>query len=320
MSLCYYHAPRNWKCLTIFPSICTLFMCPRNNLPVLSQERPPTPSPVRSNDHSETGQGRDIEVKACTSPARFLNAQRQFYQGDPNYVPPVTLLDRWRLTPFTSAFLKENQVALFLAYRKGEVVGRISATRHAAHDQTHGDHVGFFGHFEARDQATTHQLLDHACRWLREHGAETMRGPVDLSTNHRCGVLVEGEEEPPFPFMPYNPLHYRAYFESYGLQPVKRLLTIRLHGDPLLLGRAGSDLLGHTIGKALPPDVIRSSCFRRQIHPSSVGRPGCKRATGVGRTDLPACELRTHRNEPARKPLATIHFHHQGPVTVRGRI
>jgi len=48
---------------------------------------------------------------------------------------------------------------------------------------------------------------------------------------------VGGDEEPPFPFMAYNPPHYRDYFESYGLETVKRLLSIRLHGATLKLER-----------------------------------------------------------------------------------
>ena len=237
-------------------------MGPRNNLPVLSQERASTPSPLQLNERSQTGPSRDIEVRLCASPARFLNAQRNFYQDDPNYPPPVTLLDRWRLTPFTSAFIKANQVALFLAYCKGEIVGRISATRNLAHDQFHGDRVGFFGHFEARDEATAHQLLDHACRWLREHGAETVRGPVDLSTNHRCGVLVGGEEEPPFPFMAYNPLHYHEYFESYGMEAVKRLLSIRLHGATLKLERLETFVEKLSQRRSIHLRPVRSSEFR----------------------------------------------------------
>jgi hypothetical protein len=209
------------------------------------------------------GQSEEIEIQPCNSPARFLKAQRSFYQDDPNYVPPVVLLDRWRLTPFTSAFLKENHVALFLAYRGTEIVGRISATRNVAHDQFHGDRVGFFGHFEARDEAIAHKLLEHACGWLREHGAETVRGPVDLSTNHRCGVLLGGDQEPPFPFMAYNPPHYADYFESYGLQPVKRLLSIRLHGATLQLERLESFVEKLSQRRKIHLRPVRSSEFRK---------------------------------------------------------
>ncbi len=248
-------------CAMICRSFATSFMCPRTNLPVLSQDPAATPAPFPAR--SAAAAQSKIEVKPCGSAARFLKAQNAFYEGDPNYVPPVVLLDRWRLTPFTSVFMKENKVALFLAWRDGEIVGRISATRSPAHDQFHGDRVGFFGHFEARDEAAAHALLEHACRWLREHGAETVRGPVDLSTNHRCGVLAGGDREAPFPFMAYNPPSYRDYFESYGLEVVKRLLSIRLHGATLQLERLETFItrLGQRRKIHLKP--VRSSEFRK---------------------------------------------------------
>jgi len=236
---------------------------PLTDLPEVSHQRPAKPSPVRLPQSSDTAQDREIEIRHCRSAARFLRAQRGFYQGDPNYAPPVVLLDRWRLTPLTSVFVKANQVALFLAYRGGEVVGRISATRNVEHDRFHGDRVGFFGHFEARDRAAAYKLLEHACRWLRDRGAKTVRGPVDLSTNHRCGVLIGGDAEPPFPFMSHNPPQYSDYFQSYGLQPIKRLLSIRLHGATLHLERLETFVarLGERRKIHLKP--VRSSEFRK---------------------------------------------------------
>jgi acetyltransferase (GNAT) family protein len=259
--VCYDFAAR--EALSVNPGFrhfTTVFMSSRANLPVLSQDPAATPavSPTRSQARTES----KIEVKPCSSAARFLKVQNAFYQGDPNYAPPVVLLDRWRLTPWTSVFMKENQVALFLAWRDGKVVGRISATRNPAHDQVHGDRVGFFGHFEARDQAAAHALLEHACRWLREHGAETVRGPVDLSTNHRCGVLVGGDQEPPFPFMAYNAPHYRDYFESYGMEVVKRLLSIRLHGATLQLERLETFITKVSQRRKIHLKPVRSSEFR----------------------------------------------------------
>lgn len=238
-------------------------MCPRTNLPVLNQERSSAPSPGPVQMRPEPAPGAKIEVRPCKSAALFLRAQSAFYPGDPNYVPPVILLDRWRLTPWTSVFMKENHVALFLAWRDGEIVGRISATRSPAHDKFHNDCVGFFGHFEARDQAAAHALLDHACGWLREHGAETVRGPVDLSTNHRCGVLVGGDQEPPFPFMAYNPLPYREYLESYGLEVIKRLLSIRLHGATLQLERLETFITKVRQRRKIQLKPVRSSEFRK---------------------------------------------------------
>ncbi|HEY2932687.1 MAG TPA: hypothetical protein VGK99_13165 [Acidobacteriota bacterium] len=190
----------------------------------LGQQVDTEPAPVRS-----------VEIFPCHAPVRFLNLQREFYRGDPNYVPPLTLVDRWRITPWTSAFLRRNEVGFFVARSNGHAVGRISVARNRAHDEYYGDRVGFFGHFEARDGNVAHALLDHAAAWLHARGASAMRGPVDLSTNYRCGLLVKGDPGPPTVMMPYNPPEYRNYLESYGLAEVKRLLAFRLKKETLNL-------------------------------------------------------------------------------------
>ena len=37
-------------------------------------------------------------------------------------------------------------------------------------------------------------LLDAAAHWLRERGCDRMVGPMDLSMNDECGILIEGHE------------------------------------------------------------------------------------------------------------------------------
>lgn len=170
---------------------------------------------------------RAVRITPVRSPRRFLDLQRPFYRGDPDYVPPLTLSDRWQVDPRKNPFFEHAEASFVMATRDGDPVGRISAVRDRLHDEFHGDRIGFFGHFEAADQAAAHALLDHASSWLRERGATALRGPVDLSTNYRCGLLLEGGEPgPPTVMMSYNPPHYLGYLESYGLEKAKDLLAL----------------------------------------------------------------------------------------------
>ena len=178
-----------------------------------------------------------VEIEPCRSPRRFLAAQRAFYRGDPDWVPPLLLAEAGKLDPRKAPFFEHARAGFFLARRDGAIVGRISTCRDAAHDAFHGDRIGFFGHFEAMDRAASDALLDHARAWLRAQGATAMRGPVDLSTNHRCGLLIEGDPGPPFVMMPHNPPHYRDFLEGYGLEPAKDLLALRMLGPELELER-----------------------------------------------------------------------------------
>lgn len=168
-----------------------------------------------------------VEVSAVHAPGRFLQLQRAFYRGDPHYVPPMSV-DRWQVDPRKNPFFERAEGNFLVATRHGQPVGRVSAVRNLVHDEFHGDRVGFFGHFEASDEAAAHALLDAASIWLRERGATALRGPIDLSTNYRCGLLIGGEPGPPVLMMPYNPEAYRGYLESYGLAKTKDLLALML--------------------------------------------------------------------------------------------
>ncbi len=168
----------------------------------------------------------DLEIEPLERPARFLDLQRRFYRGDPNYVPPLTLSERWQVDRRKNPFFRHGEAEFLVARRAGRVAGRISASRDRLHDELHGDRVGFFGHFEALDRDVAHALLDRAAAWLREHQATEMRGPIDLSTNYRSGLLIDGRPGPPVMQMPYNPPAYSEYLESYGLLKAKDLLAV----------------------------------------------------------------------------------------------
>lgn len=189
----------------------------------------------------------DVAIRPVRSARQFLDLQRAFYRGDPNYVPPVTIAESWQLEPKKSPFFEHAQVECFAAYRGNECVGRISTTRDRLHDEFHGDAVGFFGHFEARDQAAAHALLRHAATWCRARSATALRGPVDMSTNYRCGLLIDGKAGPPVMMMPYNPPTYGDWLEGFGLHRCKDLLA--LHGTSESLDRPRMDKLTQRIEK-----------------------------------------------------------------------
>ncbi len=168
----------------------------------------------------------ELELRECTRPGPFLDLQRAFYRGDPDFVPMVTLAEKWQVDRRKNPFFAHADVGLWSLHRGGRCVGRVSTSRDRLHDEFHGDRVGFFGHFEAVDAEAARFLLDHAAAWCRERGAETLRGPVDLSTNYRCGLLIEGEPGPPCMMMPHNPRHYADWIEAAGLGRAKDLLAL----------------------------------------------------------------------------------------------
>ena len=186
-------------------------------------------------------------IREVRSARQFLDLQRGFYRGDPLYVPPITTAEAWQLQRHKNPFFEHADVGLFAAFAGERCVGRISACRDRLHDDFHGDRIGFFGHFEASDESTAHALLAHAADWCRQRSASALRGPVDLSTNYRCGLLIDGQPGPPVVMMPHNPKHYADWLASFGLHKAKDLLA--LYGTEHSLDRARMDKLTERVTK-----------------------------------------------------------------------
>jgi hypothetical protein len=131
-------------------------------------------------------------------------------------------------------FYQSADRRLFIARRDGKPVGRIAAIENRAHNAFHHDRVGFFGFFEAiDDSAVAEALVRHAASWLGERGLTSMRGPMNPSTNHDCGLLVEGFDQHPQFLTAWNPPYYESLLRRVGFQPAKDLLGYWLpYGEP----------------------------------------------------------------------------------------
>lgn len=163
-------------------------------------------------------------IDSISDVKKFIACQKDFYPGDPNFVPPI-MMDRLKLLNVNkNPFFKHSRMQLFVAERDGKIVGRIGAIVNDNHNLAHHDKVGFFGFFECENnQATANLLFDTAKQWLKSKGMEAMRGPANPSMNDECGLLVDGFNSPPVILMTYNPPYYQSLYEGYGLTKVKDL-------------------------------------------------------------------------------------------------
>jgi GNAT superfamily N-acetyltransferase len=80
-----------------------------------------------------------------------------------------------------------------------------------------------FGFFEADDAAVARALLSSVEAWARARGRALVRGPINLSLNDTCGLLVDGFDTDPMLMMPHNPPEYAGFIESAGYGKVKDL-------------------------------------------------------------------------------------------------
>jgi len=160
---------------------------------------------------------------------QFVDLPWEIYRGDPYWVPPLKS-DVRSLLSLKHPFYRHADRGLFLALRDGRPVGRIAAILNRRHNEFHGDRAGFFGFFECRDDdEAAGALLSAAERWTADRGMNTIRGPVNPSTNEDCGLLVWNFLSAPFVMMTYNPPYYMDLLEEHGYRKAKDLFAYWYH-------------------------------------------------------------------------------------------
>lgn len=175
-----------------------------------------------------------VEIVAVDSAAHrrvFLQLPHRLYAQDPQWVAPLEFELRQRLWG-GNPYLQHASVQAWVALREGRPVGRISAQFDRLQQQYHDDMAGSFGLFEAEDDPRVAEaLLEAAAAWLRGHGARCLRGPLNLSLNEECGLLVAGFDTPPSIMMGHGRPYYDALLAGCGLRGVRDLLAYRVAPD-----------------------------------------------------------------------------------------
>ena len=126
---------------------------------------------------------------------QFILLPFRLYEGVDQWVPPLISERKRHLDRRKNPYFQHAEAEYFLARRGERVVGRISAQVDRRFNEIQGNDWGQFGFFECEDDPeVAAALLDAAREWLRDRGRDHLIGPLDFSTNHECGLLVEGHE------------------------------------------------------------------------------------------------------------------------------
>jgi ribosomal protein S18 acetylase RimI-like enzyme len=157
-------------------------------------------------------------VKGRRELQAFIRLPWRLYRDSAAWVPPLISERKRHLDRRRNPFFEHAEAEYFLAWRDGEPVGRITAHVDHRFNEFQNNTWGLFGFFECeRDPAVAAALLDTAESWLRERHRDRMVGPLDFSTNHESGVLVEGHEFKPQILENWHHPYYRELLEGQGL-------------------------------------------------------------------------------------------------------
>lgn len=158
-----------------------------------------------------------IPVVTKKQRAEFIDFPHDLYIGDSNYVPELFIAQNDLLNPDKHPFFKHSSAQLFLAYKNDKLVGRIAAIWNTEHNRFNKVNEGQFGFFDCiEDQQVANALFQAASEWVKKKGGDKIVGPINLSTNETCGLLVDGFDRPPVAMMPYNKPYYMDLIQNFG--------------------------------------------------------------------------------------------------------
>lgn len=138
-------------------------------------------------------------------------------------MPPLRAHERRLFNFKRNPFYRHARVRLFLARSSGRIVGRVAGIDDTSHNLIHDDNLCFFGFFEAESAPVARALLSAVENWAYELGRNAVRGPVNPSMNHSCGLQVDAFDKPPYIMMPYNPPEYPEYITNSKYAKIKDL-------------------------------------------------------------------------------------------------
>jgi hypothetical protein len=174
-----------------------------------------------------------VEVRPVRTRAdrrQFIDLPFRLHGTGTPWIPPLKLERHLFLSHRFNPFFKHGEAELFLAYRDGRVVGRVSAQVDRNFNDYHQNSWGFFGFLEfEEDPEVLAALLERAEAWLRERGRDRMVGPMDFTVNDDLGVLIEGFDIEPMIRQPWQPPYYHVLCEQAGLAKEVDLFMWELH-------------------------------------------------------------------------------------------
>lgn len=161
-----------------------------------------------------------IEIKQINSKKdvkTFVDFPTKLYEGVKAYSYPLRSDELNMFNPKKNVSYKDCEVAMFLAYKNGEVVGRIAAMVQKLYNTKMNEKRVRFTRFDCiNDQEVANELFKTVENWAKEQGMDTVHGPLGFNDLDCEGLIVEGFEERCTYEERYNFEYYKDLIENCG--------------------------------------------------------------------------------------------------------
>ena len=161
-----------------------------------------------------------IQIKAVSSKKEmktFVRFANRLYKGNKYYVPTMPSDDMATFDKGHNGAFAFSEAELYLAYKDGEVVGRVAAIINNKANETWNVKQVRFGWFDFIDDIeVSGALLDAVIAFGRKHGMTQIAGPLGFTDFDPEGMLVEGFDRISTMTLSYNHPYYPEHMKKHG--------------------------------------------------------------------------------------------------------
>lgn len=159
-----------------------------------------------------------IEIREIESRRELVNFVRfpfQLYKCNPYWVPPIVKEELEMLDKKVNPVFNNALAHYFLAYKDGEIVGRIAAFINWIEIKELKKSKVRFGWFDVIDDLeVTKKLIDAVVAIGKLHQMTAIEGPMGFSNMDKAGMLTKGFEELNTMITWYNAPYYSKHLEK----------------------------------------------------------------------------------------------------------
>ena len=163
-----------------------------------------------------------VEIKEVTTRRQlktFVNFPEKLYKDNPYYVPPLEFDQMDTLDQKKGAAQEFCDSKLYLAYKDGELAGRVAAiVNYKANEQWNHKEVRFGWIDFIDDREVSRALMDKVEEFGRAHGMESIVGPLGFTDFDPEGMLIDGFDVLSTMALIYNFPYYNDHLADMGFE------------------------------------------------------------------------------------------------------
>lgn len=148
---------------------------------------------------------------------QFVKFNIELYKDNPYHVPGLIEEEMVTLDRKKNPAFEICDSIYFLAYKEGQIVGRIAGMINHRSNETWNQKHARFGFVDFIDDTEVVDALFHAVeKWAKEQGMDAMHGPMGFTDMDHEGMLIEGFDQMGTMATIYNYPYYPQHMERMG--------------------------------------------------------------------------------------------------------